>query len=745
MKIHKLVSLSMLVLLLGACTTPQPKRSTLESEANYWQQVGSRVVAIGSTASLAQTITGIPVMAYSSYDGTSTNIYVKRWNGSSWVQLGSFLDANTNLNVYDPSLALDSSGNPVVSWSESDGTTDNIYVKHWNGTSWTQLGTTLDVNTNQYARNPSLALDSSGNPVVSWQEWDGTSYNIYVKRWDGTIWVQLGTVSDAKSGYRPSLALDGSGNPVVSWVEDGGNISDNIYVKRWNGSSWVQLGGFLDANPDSDSYDPSLALDSSGNPVVSWQESSNIYVKRWNGASWIQLGTTLDYITNQDASRPSLALDSSDNPVVSWTEYGGVTSHNIYVKAWNGTSWTLIGTNALDTNIVHKSLYSSLSLVNGSLAVAWQERSYSSGRLYVKKYITKSWQDMGSLLDVAGDQSAVNSSVARSSSNSLVVAWDEDDSATGSRNVYVKKWTGSAWSSLGGALDKVLGADAENPSIALTSNGTAAHVAWQENGNIYEKFWHVAGWITEGAARGGALDTTLANNSITPSLAIRTDNLPVVAYAENGDVLVKQLVGTTWTAIGSALDTTLANEAYRPSLALKTDNNPIVAWYEDSGTSFNIYAKEWNGTSWVALGTTIDKTVTRDAKDIVLAIRTDNRPVVAWEEAGNVYVKRWTGTSWVSIGGTLDKTAGNEALRPALDLRSDNNPVVSWQEWNGSSYDVFVKRWTGSTWALVANVADKNLSRDAERPALVLKSDNNPIISWDEWDGTSENIYVRQF
>jgi hypothetical protein len=98
------------------------------------------------------------------------------------------------------------------------------------------------------------------------------------------------------------------------------------------------------------------------------------------------------------------------------------------------------------------------------------------------------------------------------------------------------------------------------------------------------------------------------------------------------------------------------------------------------------------------------------------------------------------------VGGTLDKTAGNEALRPAIDLRSDNNPVVTWQEWNGSSFDVFVKRWTGSTWIQITTVAvDKTLSRNAERPSLVLKSDNNPIISWDEEDGTSENIYVRQY
>jgi hypothetical protein len=86
------------------------------------------------------------------------------------------------------------------------------------------------------------------------------------------------------------------------------------------------------------------------------------------------------------------------------------------------------------------------------------------------------------------------------------------------------------------------------------------------------------------------------------------------------------------------------------------------------------------------------------------------------------------------------------AGRPTLDLRSDNNPVVAWQEWNGSNDDVFVKRWTGSQWVQITTTAvDRTLSRDATNPALVLRTNNNPIIVWNEDDGTSTNIYVRQF
>jgi hypothetical protein len=118
MAIQKLITGLGLVVLLAACSSLEPKQN-IDPQANYWQS------------------------------------------------LGTVLDVNLIQYAYLPSLALDSSGNPVVSWHEDDGTSSNIYVKRWTGSSWQPLGSFLDVNTNLNAFNPSLALDSSGNPVVS--------------------------------------------------------------------------------------------------------------------------------------------------------------------------------------------------------------------------------------------------------------------------------------------------------------------------------------------------------------------------------------------------------------------------------------------------------------------------------------------------------------------------------------------------------------------------------------------------
>jgi hypothetical protein len=776
MKLRAFLSVMSCVLLAACNLEPQSLTNTptsLDPQANYWQQLDS--LGAGGSSSLVTDGTRHSI-AYSSY---SDYISVRQWRNSNWWTISGTLNGSSaaNSNAYEPSLALSSSGSLVVAWAEYDGAANNIYVRRYNGSSWNWISVGAGLLSassapSSNANNPSLGIDSSDNPMVAWSEFNGSVSNIYVQRFVGGAWSSVGTgllsASNASNSNAntPSLAVDSSGNAVVAWSEYNGAIT-NVYVRRFDGSSWVNVGtGVLSGSSalGSNAENPSLALDSSNNPVVAWSESdgsvSNIYVQRFDGSTWVNVGTGVlsgSSAQGSNAHYPSLALDSLNNPMVAWYEWDGA-SNNLYVQQYTGSGWVNVGVTPLDTSLGQDTWYPSLSIGNGSPVVAWQEGNGTSiDNLYAKSYVTNVWQDLGSSLDFQSVNSAINSVVARTPTNAPVVAWDEFDSGTSSRNVYVKEWTGSSWRLVGGALDRTLSNDAENPSLVLrTVTNNRPTVAFQENNNVYVRWWNGSSWVN---VSEGAVDTNLVNDAVTPSLALETPrNYPVVAYAEDGNIVVKRANGVnpsaSWLSpYGTApLDTNVANGAFRPSLALKSDNKPIVAWYEDVGTSFNIYVKEWNGSAWVALGGSLDKAVAQDARDIVLAIRTDNRPVVAWEEAGNIFVKQWTGTSWVSLGGIIDKTAPNQALRPSLDLRSDNNPVVTWQEFvshphsgPGSSYHVYVKRWTGSAWTLVANVVDKSVYQDAERPSLVLKSDNNPIISWDEWDGTSENVYVRQF
>jgi len=108
------------------------------------------------------------------------------------------------------SLALDSSGNPHISYG--DGTNTNLEFARWDGSDWQIETVDTDGDVGRYT---SLALDSSGNPHISYQNW--STYDLKYTRWDGSHW-QIDIVdSGGDVGFFTSLALDSSDAPHISY------------------------------------------------------------------------------------------------------------------------------------------------------------------------------------------------------------------------------------------------------------------------------------------------------------------------------------------------------------------------------------------------------------------------------------------------------------------------------------------------------------------------------------------------
>jgi hypothetical protein len=70
--------------------------------------------------------------------GQKSSGFVKMWNGTAWSQLGSALNADSiNGSVEGISLAVNGTV-PTAIWGElSYGNLRQVYTKQWNGTAWT--------------------------------------------------------------------------------------------------------------------------------------------------------------------------------------------------------------------------------------------------------------------------------------------------------------------------------------------------------------------------------------------------------------------------------------------------------------------------------------------------------------------------------------------------------------------------------------------------------------------------------
>jgi len=104
-------------------------------------------------------------------------------------------------------MALDNNENPYVCWMDNNSGYFNIYIKHWNGSSWEEVGagsasgTGISGSTSYHCGMPDITVDQAGLPVVSWLHTTGTDiYHTYVKRFDGSGWIEVGGSSGSGSG-----------------------------------------------------------------------------------------------------------------------------------------------------------------------------------------------------------------------------------------------------------------------------------------------------------------------------------------------------------------------------------------------------------------------------------------------------------------------------------------------------------------------------------------------------------------
>ena len=282
---------------------------------------------------LALDSSGNPHIAY--YNNTDGHLKYASWSGSSW---GTPQTVDPEAVVSGLSLALDSSGNPHIAYLDVNGTHSNLKYVSWSGSSW---GTPQIVDDGSGAGwYCSLALDSSGNPHIAY--YDPLNGLIYAS-WSGSAWSKTVVDSNGIVFAYCSLALDSSGNPHISYYYC--LDSSTTYLKY---ASWTAASGWSTQTADSTlgaGWYCSLALDSSGNPHISYYDSTNKVLKyvSWSGSSWANpqkvdsTGDISQYMSGGGlGSYCSLALDSSGNPHISY--YDATNGHLKYVS-WSGSSW----------------------------------------------------------------------------------------------------------------------------------------------------------------------------------------------------------------------------------------------------------------------------------------------------------------------------------------------------------------------------------------------------------------------
>lgn len=277
--------------------------------------------------SLAVDGAGNPRMSY--YDVMTFSVRYLAFDGSAWD--GDTVSGDDLCMPYS-SLALDGGGRPRISYGTWGNGPDPGAMRFaaFDGSAW-QVSTVDPAG----GVESSLVLDGSGVPGVAYTGRDaaGNSVLKYAVL-DGAAWT-IETVATAPLGdeeqllgllRHPSLALDGDARPRITYV-DASSGEPRLGYASFDGAAWT-VGAVGAAGPVGAS--PSLALDTAGNPRISYGDPAGELAFAWfDGSSW-----RIDVVdaAGDVGGWTSLALDGAGTP---WIAYSGGEDLKI---AWAGAS-----------------------------------------------------------------------------------------------------------------------------------------------------------------------------------------------------------------------------------------------------------------------------------------------------------------------------------------------------------------------------------------------------------------------
>ena len=381
-------------------------------------------IALPSPPTAPNTITvtlgsGITDLAGNALVGASWSFSMPVW----WSPWPNPLDFGTAAS-YGTSLVLGPNGEPILAQCIVSGQRTSVLVQRWNGNKWDRLGEPLGIQAS--TQQPILVTDSSGRLFVAWSEqtMDSAFSQVFVAKWDGNAWVSpdgsalsaTQGVSSNTSGHgaNPALALR-NGIPVIAWTESTtvqvrtgvSSLVTNLFVKSWNNQGWSSLFGStsLNVTPANAVRQVTMGADRNGNPIVAWTEAApgsagpDAFVKQWNGSQWTQLGTTIND-PGETAGVISLVTDSTGTPIIAFDEQTSDTSvsnrvQHLFVKKWTGV-WGAISPE-LNTSSSQSAGTATIALgADGNPVVVFSEdgatiRTYTAS---VTEYRNGSWANL---------------------------------------------------------------------------------------------------------------------------------------------------------------------------------------------------------------------------------------------------------------------------------------------------------------------------------------------------------------
>lgn len=290
------------------------------------------------------------VITWHDWRSGDANIYAQRYDSYGNSQGGNFIvneDPGTSEQAY-PALAMNDSGSFVATWRDERDVWLRIYAQRYSSDGTAQ-GMNFRVNDDTGKTShegPTIAMNNSGDFIISWQDWRAEYWDIYAQRYapDGTPrGINFKVNDDTGINYNtyPSAAIDDSGNFIIVWL-DRRNGDFDIYAQRYDANGNPQGANFK-VNDDAgtaNQWCPCTAVDKAGNFIIAWDDeregSGDTYAQMYESDGSLR---GVNFRVNDDTGMEeqwyqSIAIGNSGNFVIAWQDYRN-GNWDIYLQSYD--------------------------------------------------------------------------------------------------------------------------------------------------------------------------------------------------------------------------------------------------------------------------------------------------------------------------------------------------------------------------------------------------------------------------
>jgi hypothetical protein len=297
---------------------------------------------------------------------------ILHWNGTSWSRVASPNPGGTTSSSNGNSLKSVSAISATDAWAvgvygnPTTGATVTL-TTHWNGTSWTKVGSPNPAGTMSSSNRNVLYGVSAQSPTDAWavgfdmNPTTGVGVTL-ILHWNGTSWTKLASPNpgDTTSGsglsfnYLYGVSADSA---IDAWAVgvygDPTTGTGATLVLHWNGTNWSKVDSpnpgtlrsfasfqnrlnSVSANSATNAL--AVGLYTKGNATSTWFVTLTLH---WDGRSWTKVaspnpgGTT----SSSESYLEGVSIDSATD---AWAAgaYDNSTTGGTLVLRWNGATWS---------------------------------------------------------------------------------------------------------------------------------------------------------------------------------------------------------------------------------------------------------------------------------------------------------------------------------------------------------------------------------------------------------------------